>query len=623
MEVFFIALNFNPNLKHGKFKALRTSFPLLDVFFLYCINIGVIVYLTPCGLAGIILRMKVFDGISASDGLGIGKACVIPEFGRRVISQKAISASELKAGWTRFEAAVKLVTSQLEEELKAVGDNKLQKDIFSTYLIMLADPVFIKEVKQAYETELFNIEYILNKKIDEYAERLRNSGNEYLTERAKDIWDIFGRVLNELLDFHPFNIDLVPDGSVIVAQALSPSDTMILSKRKIEGLALTEGGISSHVTILARNYGIPLIFNLEKITSNIKNGEKVIVDGEKGLIISEPDEKTVEKYLKKIEFEEEHKKKLKLYRTKKAQSKDGTKFNILANIGTPEEAELALKEGADGIGLFRTEFLFMRDAQNINEKPGDLFSEDAQFETYKKVLEIMKGKPVSIRTLDAGGDKLINSIEIPLIEEKNPLMGLRAIRLSLAYPQLLKTQLRALYRASVYGDLKIILPLISSVEQVVQVKKIINTVQQELSAENKPFKKDVPVGIMVETAAAAIISDCLAKVADFFSLGTNDLTQYTIGIDRENPSVAPLYNEFHLAVLRMINTTIANGEKNNIPVSICGEMASRRDSVIVLAGMGIRTLSMVPKQISTVKEILSKISISEMKSISSKTLNNL
>ena len=231
----------------------------------------------------------------------------------------------------------------------------------------------------------------------------------------------------------------------------------------------------------------------------------------------------------------------------------------------------------------------------------------------------MKGKPVSIRTLDAGGDKLINSIEIPLIEEKNPLMGLRAIRLSLAYPQLLKTQLRA----SVYGDLKIILPLISSVEQVVQVKKIINTVQQELSAENKPFKKDVPVGIMVETAAAAIISDCLAKVADFFSLGTNDLTQYTIGIDRENPSVAPLYNEFHLAVLRMINTTIANGEKNNIPVSICGEMASRRDSVIVLAGMGIRTLSMVPKQISTVKEILSKISISEMKSISSKTLNNL
>jgi len=567
--------------------------------------------------------MNVFKGISASDGISIGKAFVIPEFGKKFIPQKAISITELEAGWTRFEKAVALVSKQLSEELKEAGDDKIQKDIFTTYLVMLADAVFIKEVKTAYEEELFNIEYILDKKIEEYAERLRSSGNEYLTERSKDIWDVFGRVLNELLDYHPFNINSVPDGSVIVAKQMNPSDTMILSKRKIVGLALTEGGISSHVSILARNFGIPLIFALNRITSEIKTGETVIVDGKKGITISRPTPKTLEKYHKKIQEEEEHAKKLKLFRAKPGQTKDGTKFNILANIGTLEEAELALKEGADGIGLFRTEFLFMSETQNKGDKNSSKFSEETQFETYKKVLEIMKGKPVCIRTLDAGGDKLINSIEIPLKEEKNPLMGLRAVRLSLAYPQLLKTQLRALYRASVYGELKIILPLITGVDQVLKIHEIINTVQQELTLEKKPFKKDVPVGIMVETAAAAIISDCLAKHSDFFSLGTNDLTQYTIGIDRENPAVASLYNEFHHSVLRMINTTIVNAEKQGIPISVCGEMASRKESVIILGGMGIRTLSMTPKQISTVKEILSRFTIRELESISSKSLNNL
>ncbi|MCR4627368.1 MAG: phosphoenolpyruvate--protein phosphotransferase [Treponema sp.] len=571
--------------------------------------------------------MNVFKGISACDVIGIGKAFVIPEFGKRFVPQKAISMAETENGWKRFEAAVALVSKQLTQELKEVGDNQLQKDLFTTYLVMLADTVFINEVKTAFEEELFNIEYILDKKIEEYAERLRASGNEYLTERAKDIWDVFGRVLNELLDYHPFDIKSVPDGSVIVAREMNPADTMILSKRKIAGLALTEGGISSHVSILARNYGIPLIFALNRITSEIKTGETVIVDGKKGVTISKPTPKTLEKYRVKIQEEEEHQKKLKLFRSKPGQTKDGVKFNILANIGTLEEAEIACKEGADGIGLFRTEFLFMSEnhnqTQSGSDKGGSKFSEEIQFETYKKVLEIMKDKPVSIRTLDAGGDKLINSIEIPLKEEKNPLMGLRAVRLSLAYPNFLKIQLRALYRASVFGQLKIILPLITSVEQVIEIRKIIETVQQELTVEGKPFRKDVPVGIMIETAAAAIISDCLAKYSDFFSLGTNDLTQYTIGIDRENPAVAPLYNEFHLAVLRMINTTITNAAKHNIPISVCGEMASRKDSVIVLGGMGIRTLSMTPKQISNVKEILSRFTIKELESISSNSLNYL
>ena len=251
------------------------------------------------------------------------------------------------------------------------------------------------------------------------------------------------------------------------------------------------------------------------------------------------------------------------------------------------------------------------------------FSEQTQFEAYKTVLQTMGDKPVTIRTLDAGGDKLINSVDIPVFDEKNPLMGLRAVRLCLECPNVFKTQLRALYKASVYGNLKIMFPLITSVEQVKQCLEIVNQVQTELSNEKIPFKKDTPVGIMVETAAAAIISDCLVNVTDFFSLGTNDLTQYTLGVDRENSHVSSLYNEFSLAVLRLIEMTIRAGNDANIPVSVCGEMAGKSDSIMVLAGMGIRNLSMSPKLISSTKELLSHFTIAELEAISAKHLNNL
>ena len=252
-----------------------------------------------------------------------------------------------------------------------------------------------------------------------------------------------------------------------------------------------------------------------------------------------------------------------------------------------------------------------------------VMTEDEQFDAYRTVLETMKDKPVTIRTLDAGGDKIISSLELPTSQEKNPLMGLRAIRLTLNFPKLFKTQLRALYRASVYGNLKIMLPLITTTEQVVKAKELISEVQAELENEGIPFNKDVPVGIMVETAAAGITADCFAKISDFFSIGTNDLTQYTLGVDRENLLVSPLYNEFHLAVLRLIQHTIEAAESEKIPVSVCGEMAGKTDSVLILAGMGIRTLSMGINNIPYIKELLSSISIAELQSISSKSLNNL
>ena len=571
--------------------------------------------------------MEVFLGIPAADGIGIGTAFVIPDAVKRAIPQHHIKIDQINKHWLRFENAVQTVTLELSSYLDSLSKtdprDKAQREVYETYILMLGDPVFNKEVRDFFETELFNIEYTVQFKAEEYASKLRQSGNSYLSERAQDITDVFGRVLDEMLDIHPFDIKQVPDGSVILATSLSSADTIILSKRKIAGLALSEGGVSSHVVILARNYGIPTIVGLEDISKKVRNGETVIVDGKEAEILVSPDKSTIDEYKAKIRQEFAHKQSLKAFLDKPAVTKDGTRFKLYANIGTPEEADVAVAEGADGIGLFRTEFLYMaQNGASLNAAARN-FSEENQFEAYKYVLSAMQGKPVTIRTLDAGGDKLINSVEFPVLEEKNPLMGLRAVRLSLKCPNVLKTQLRALYRASVYGNLEIMFPLISSYCQVKQCLELVNEVKKELSAEGIPFKDNIPIGIMIETAAAALISDCLAKTCDFFSLGTNDLTQYTLAVDRENPHVAELYNEFSLSVLRLIEMTISSANAANIPIAVCGEMASRQDSVMVLAGMGIRNLSMSPKMISGTKELLSRFTIQELQAISSQHLDSL
>ena len=572
--------------------------------------------------------MEVFLGVSAADGAGIGSAFLIPDQIKRAIPQTKISKEEIEEGWERFTSAKTAVAEDITEKLSKLPVDKstaIQREIFEAYILMLSDPVFLKEVRTEYETTLFNIEYTLNFKSEEYAARLRNAGNDYLAERAQDITDIFGRVLDEMLGIHTFDINEVPDGSVIIATSLSPTETIILSKRKIAGLALTEGGISSHVVILARNYGIPTVVGLHgtSLRKKVQNGQMVIVDVECAELLADPDEETIAQYRKTIEIRRKEQEFLTEYLDKPALTKDGERFTLYANIGSPEEAETALKAGADGIGLFRTEFLYMAKADTSHHAAARSFNEDEQFEAYKHVLTVMKDKPVTIRTLDAGGDKLINSVDIPSFNEKNPLMGMRAIRLSLAYPQVLKTQLRALYRASVYGKLRIMLPLITSTEQVEQSLVIVDEVKKELAAEHIPFDDKVPVGIMIETAAAALTSDCLAKTSDFFSLGTNDLTQYTLGVDRENSNVSGLYDEFNLAVLRLIAITITNAKKYGINLSVCGEMAGRHDSILVLGGLGIRSLSMSPNLISRTKHLLSQFTVAELQAISSKRLNKL
>lgn len=572
--------------------------------------------------------MEVFLGIPAAPGTGIGTAFIIPEEIKRVVPQVKVSETEILDGCARFFNALKKVSGDISSQLSLLKDKKqnaVQREIFETYLMMLQDPVFLKEIQDFFQAEHYNIEYCIEFKASEYAAKLRSSGNDYLSERAQDIIDIFGKVVNELLDFHPFDINQVPDGSIIIANSLSPTDTLVLSKKKILGLALTEGGVSSHVVILAKNFGIPAVVGINSvaISKKVKNGDKIVIDGETAEVLVEVEPEILNEYQKKYQDELNHAQKLRMFRDKKALTKDGVRFNIFANIGSLEEAQVALDEGADGIGLFRTEFIFMSEVENSSYTSSRTFEEEKQFEIYKKVLTIMQGKPVTIRTLDAGGDKIINTLDIPNFIEKNPLMGLRAIRLSLMYPHVFKIQIRALLRASVYGNLKIMLPLITTAEQIQEALAIIEEVKSELKSEKIPFNDDVPIGVMIETAAAAICSDCISKESDFFSIGTNDLTQYTLGVDRENSKVSELYDEFDLSVLRLIDFTVTSAKKAKIPLSVCGEMASREDSILVLGGMGVRNLSMSPKLISRAKELLLRFSIPEMESISSKKLNKL
>ncbi len=559
--------------------------------------------------------MNIILGLSAASGTGIGNAFILPETKEKIIPQKEISPEEHGEGWRRFEEACETVRLQIDQSLKSLPKDNLQRIIFETYQLMLADPVFTKEVQDAYETGNYNIEFILDKKVKQYAGRLRSSGNDYLAERSKDIEDVFGRVQDILLDYHPFNIEEVPDNAVIVAHSMKTSDTVVLGKRKIAGLALTEGGTSSHVAILAKSYGIPAVVGLENVADEVTQGELVIVDGNRGEIIIAPDSSAVQEYRLKIEVEKKYRASLLKFRNKGAQTKDGTKFKVFANIGTPEEAQIALEEGADGIGLFRTEFLFMNAMQPSAGKDGILshsVSEETQFEAYREVLQMMGDRPVTIRTLDAGGDKLIDFKEIPALNEKNPLMGLRAIRLALYYPQILRTQLRALYRASIYGNLRILLPLITDVAQVETVKGIAKGVRISLREENIPFK-EVPIGIMIETPAAALCADELAEEVDFFSLGTNDLTQYTCAIDRQSANLERFSDTHHPAVLRLIRETIEAGHRHGTWVGICGELGADPTLTEDFLKWGVDELSVNPKSILPLRGNVRNVDLAKFK----------
>ena len=554
--------------------------------------------------------MNIVNGIPIYKGCRKGRLFIIRTENESEIIKSTIKPEEIEPQWNLFLNAV----LQVKNDLSSLSNsgNKDEKKIFESYMLMLDDQVFINEIKQDFNSRLLNIAYIVFTKYQQMAEQLRASNDDYLKQRADDICDIYGRVARILNGSAKHNFDEVPQNALILAKNLQPTDAVALEKKKPLAVILEEGGPNSHFAILIRNYNIPAVFGARSVLKTARSNEEAIVDGTKGIVIINPDQKTLEEYSQKEQEELKERRNYSALKNQPTKTKDGVPVLLYANISTPEEAQTALKNGADGIGLFRTELFFIKENRFL--------SEEEQFLEYKKVLQIMKEKPVTIRTLDIGADKVISSTDYKNLHEENPLLGWRGIRFCLGNEAIFKTQLRALYRASVYGNLKIMFPMITSCSEVDNILKIVKSVKTELKKEKLPFAEDVPLGVMIETPSAAIVSDFLAKKCCFFSIGTNDLTQYSLSVDRDNTKVSPLYAETHPAVLRLINTTVKNANKHRIPVSVCGEFASRPEGIALLTGMGIRELSMSSSMLLAAKDTLRQFTVAEFQNISKTAL---
>ncbi|MCQ2612505.1 MAG: phosphoenolpyruvate--protein phosphotransferase [Treponemataceae bacterium] len=558
--------------------------------------------------------MKTFKGIPASSGVVSGFCYVIADQ-ILTIPEYHIGQEEKESGWNRFsQCRQQVLDSMIQTASEADPD---QAPIFETYVMMLSDPEFVDEIKKVYEKDSLNIETVVKRKTREYADRLKSAGIEYLAERSQDILDVYGKVLEKMCPPEMTvreKLESVPEKSVLVCDTLKPSDAVYLGKKKVSGLVTKEGGTSSHVAIIARSLGIPYVTGAEVSEEDFPSGGKVIVDGSEGIVIVEPDSETEKFYDYKIQGQNAESARLEKFSQIPGMTVDGTRIDFLANAGSVEEAEKAFSAGADGIGLFRTEFLFMDNAD---------MGEEAQYEAYRRVLEAAHGKPVTIRTLDVGGDKIVANGSVPMQPEKetNPLLGQRAIRFCLANPDFFRTQLRALLRASVHGNLKIMLPLVTGPDQLESAAAILGEEAEKLEKAGIPFNKNVPLGVMIETPAAAVLADWFAKKADFFSLGTNDLTQYTLCVDRENGSVAGLFNQMNPAVCRLIAQTASAAKEAGIPVSVCGSLAGTEEGSCFLTGLGITKLSMPSGQINRIKSEISGRTLEELSQFSQNVLS--
>ena len=549
--------------------------------------------------AYVVITLK---GIGVSKGIGLGKTFIIKQ--KKVEVEKK-TIKNYKEEIRRLEEARQKARRQLEE-LQRYTQKNIGEDeslIFEVHQMMLQDEDFIGRMKQFIQDESINAEYAVKRTQSEYVKIFSQVEDPYIKERVADIQDISKRLINILTDTMEQSLSEIKESVIIVAQDLSPSETAQLNREKVLGFITEDGAETSHTAILARTMDIPAVVGAQNILNHIKNGDTIIFDGTEGNIIIHPDDKTKVQWIEKQKKHRMRVESLDQLKGTKSITKDGVEIKINANIGTPKDVEIALKNDAQGVGLFRSEFLYM----NKSKIP----SEEEQFKAYKAVLEEMQNKPVIIRTLDIGGDKEIPYLQIS--KELNPFLGYRAIRISLNQVDLFKTQLRALLRASIYGNLGIMFPMISTLQEVHQAKRMIEEVKKDLINQKIPFRSNIEIGVMIETPAAALISDQLAKEVDFFSIGTNDLTQYTIAVDRMNRQVAYLYNTRHPAVLKLIEMTIKNGHKENIGVGICGEAAADPDLVEIFVTMGIDELSVTPGAILEVRQVVQGMSTQKVK----------
>ena len=550
-----------------------------------------------------------YKGIAGSEGIGIGKVVIIEEH-EVVIEDRTISDTEAEINRVR-DGIEKFVadTTAMADKMEATVGAK-DADILRGHIMLLQDPTIEEQIVDLINNEKINAEKALDQVLEQTAELFSQIPDELLQQRATDLRDIKGRILKILLGIEEQDISEVPEGAVIVARDLTPSMTAGIIPEKIAGVLTEVGGRTSHSAILARAMEIPAVLSIEGICSQVKNGDTVVLNGTTGEAIVNPDEETIAVYEKMLEDYRKERELLKQYTGKPTASKDGTKVELVCNIGKPEDAKKAVECDGEGIGLFRTEFLFM-DRDTIP-------TEEEQFEAYKSVAETMAGKPVIIRTLDIGGDK-----EIPYLgleKEENPFLGFRAIRFCLQRRDIYETQLRALVRASAFGRIKVMIPLVTGVDELRQVKAIVADIMKEYDAAGVEYNKKLQIGVMMETPAACLMADVLAKEADFFSIGTNDLTGYTMAVDRGNAKVAYLYSAYNPAVLRAIKRIIECGKQEGIMVGMCGEAAADPKLIPLLLAFGLDEFSVSATSVLKTRKNISENDIAQCKALADKVM---
>ena len=544
----------------------------------------------------------ILKGIGGSPGICIGKAYLVDKEGVDVIEKYTISKDKVKKETNRFRTAVTKAKNELTDIIKGVpGELSHTANILETHLILHKDKMLYGKAIDIIKNELVNAEWALREATTQAKSMFSSIPDPYLKSRSADIEHVSERIMRNLVGAKVENISNIHKRVILVAHNLSPAETSQIQLEKIMGFITDRGGKASHTSIIARTLEIPAVLGLDNATQVIKNDNIIIVDGSEGIVIVDPEEETLLRYSDLRRKFETHRADILRTSDRPAESSDGQLFSIMGNIELPEEIVAVKDHGGDGIGLFRTEFLYLN-RENFPD-------EQELFDQYKEVVELMAPKPVTIRTLDINGDKEISSV--PTLEEVNPALGLRAIRFCLKNPDIFKTQLRAILRSAAYGNVRLMLPMISGCDEILQTFKILDDAAESLEKDGLPYNRDIKIGIMIEIPSAAIMADAMADLVDFFSIGTNDLVQYTLAIDRVNRHVAYLYNPLHPAVIRMIKHVVDAGKKKKIKTFMCGEMASEIINLPILLGIGLDALSMSPQSIPIIKNMIRKISVKE------------